>query len=151
MYMYQNPMQDWRVMRFKDFPKFIEDLKLAITDERSAILFYTELYKVAPTETARYSVKVALDDEKIHNKQLTSLYKRLTGEKPVIEVKKVEFKNFYNGLKEAFLDEVKAYEFYKEMYLSVNCQNIRDILYSIQHDEMEHATLFNWVHTEIKS
>jgi len=136
---------------FKDFPKFLENLKMAIADERSAIDFYTRLLAVAPTEIAKYSVQTALDDEKVHNKQLTQLYKRLTGHKPKIEVKKVEFRHFFDGLQKAFLDEVKAAEFYKEMYLSVFCPNIRDILYSIQHDEVEHATLFNWVHTEIKA
>ncbi|WP_339061390.1 ferritin-like domain-containing protein [Tepidibacillus marianensis] len=124
---------------------------MAITDERGAIDFYTRLLAVAPTEIAKYSVQTALDDEKIHNKQLTRLYKKLTGHKPVIVVKKVEFHHFFDGLQKAFLGEVKAAEFYKEMYLSVFCPNIRDILYSIQHDEVEHSTLFNWVHTEIKA
>ena len=135
----------------KNFPKFIEDLKAAILDERTAIIFYGELYKIAPTETARFSIKTALDDEIIHDRHLTALYVSLTGQQPVLIVKPVEFQHFYDGLRKAFLDEVKAFEFYKKMYLSTTCPNIRDLLYSIQHDEIEHATLFNWVHTEIKS
>lgn len=149
-YDYYNPQMNMMAARFRDFPQFLKDLTDAIADQRSAIVFYKELYEIAPTETAKYAVKVALDDEIIHNKKLTKLYQKLTGEKPEIEVKKVEFHHFYDGLKMAFLDEVKAYEFYKEMYLSTNCPTIRDLLYSIQHDEMEHATLFNWVHTELR-
>ncbi len=145
-----NPQIDWRMVRFYNYPKFIEDLKYAIADERSAIQFYSELYEKAPTDTAKYSIKTALEDEKEHNKALTDLYIRLTGHKPKVEVKEITFHHFYDGLKKAFLGEVEAYEFYKKMYLATNCPSIRDLLYDIQHDEMEHATLFNWVHTEIK-
>lgn len=143
------PQMDWMSLRFKDFHQFIKDLEAAIQDERSAIIFYTELYKIAPTEIARYAVKTALEDEIIHDKKLTKLYKHLTGTKPNVKVEPATFNHFYEGLQKAFLDEVEAFEFYKEMYLSVFCPTIRDLLYSIQHDEMEHATLFNWVHTEI--
>ncbi|MFT9485783.1 MAG: ferritin family protein [Tepidibacillus sp.] len=148
--MYRYPQMDWMSLRFKDFPQFLKNLKKAIADERAAIQFYKQLLTMAPTEMAKYSVKTALDDEKIHNKQLTQLYIRLTGQKPEIQVEKVEFQHFYDGLQKAFVDEVEAAEFYKEMYLSVFCQTIRDLLYSIQHDEIEHATLFSWVHGEIK-
>ena len=151
MYPMNYPGMDPRSMHFKDYPKFLKDLKTAIADERSAIDFYTRLLAVAPTEMAKYSVRTALEDEKVHDRQLTKLYKRLTGHKPKIKVEKVEFSHFFDGLKKAFVDEVEASEFYKEMYLSVSCPTIRDILYSIQHDEVEHAQLFNWVHTEIKA
>lgn len=147
---YNNQQMEWMRMRFIDYDKFLEDLKQAITDERTAINFYSELYKQAPTDMGKYSIKTAWEDERIHNKQLTRLYKQLTGMEPEIEVEEVKFHHFYDGLKKAFIDEVKAFEFYKDMYLSTNCQSIRDLLYSIQHDEIEHATLFNWVHTEIK-
>ncbi|MFV9510279.1 hypothetical protein [Tepidibacillus sp. LV47] len=151
MYPYSYPAIDPKLMYFKDFPQFLEDLKKAIADERNAIDLYTRLLKVAPTEMARNSVQTALADEKVHDIKLTRLYKQLTGHKPEIITKKVEFQHFFDGLQKAFIDEVKAAEFYKEMYLSVFCPNIRDILYSIQHDEIEHATLFNWIHTEIKA
>lgn len=149
--LYGNGHEGGDYMRlFKDYPKFISDLKEAIADERSAIDLYTRLHEIAPTETARYAVKVALDDEIMHDRKLTKLYVRLTGREPDVHVKRVEFHHFYDGLHKAFLDEVEAFEFYKEMYLSTYDLTIRDILYSIQHDEIEHATLFNWVHTEIK-
>lgn len=147
--MYPYAQTDWMSMKFKDFNQFIKNLELAITDERSAVIFYTELYKIAPTEMAKYAVKTALEDEIVHDKKLTKLYKYLTGSKPNIKLETVTFNHFYEGLQKAFIDEVKAFDFYKEMYLSVFCPTIRDLLYSIQHDEIEHATLFNWVHTEI--
>ncbi|OEG00005.1 hypothetical protein BHF71_06960 [Vulcanibacillus modesticaldus] len=145
-----NPQMNWMMVRFKNYPKFLDDLQLAIANERKTINFYTELYKIAPTEFARHSLKTALDDEKIHDKKLTKLYKYLTGSKPNIDFKDVEFNHFYDGLQKAFIGEIEAAEFYKEMYLSTNCQMIRDLLYSIQHDESEHAALFNWTFTEIK-
>ena len=145
-----NPNMNMMMSRFKDYPQFIKDLEAALVDEKSAALFYEELYNIAPTETAKYSLKIAMEDERNHYKQLKKLYIQLTGRKPKIKAVPIEYHHFYDGLKKAFLDQVEAYEFYKEMYLSTDCPTVRDILYSIQHDEMEHATLFNWVHTEIK-
>lgn len=145
-----NQVLDWRMYRFKNFPKFLEDLKIAIADEKSAIDFYNQLYEIAPTEIARFSFQTARDDEIEHYKKLTGLYRYLTGESPKVEAKQETFAHFYDGLQKSFLDEVRAFEFYKEMYLDTNCEAIRDILYSIQHDEMEHASLFNWTYTEIK-
>ena len=136
--------------RFKNYPKFLEDLKTAIADEKSAVEFYDQLYEIAPTEIAKFSLKTARDDEMEHYKKLRGLYRYLTGKNPNVQTKKETFAHFYDGLQKAFLDEVRAYEFYKEMYLDTNCQAIRDIIYSIQHDEMEHASLFNWTYTEIK-
>lgn len=136
--------------KFRDYPKFINDLETAIADERAAVLMYSELYRMAPTEFARYAVKTALEDEKVHDRRLTRLYIHLTGREPEIKVKEVKFQHFYDGLQMAFIDEVKAAEFYKDMYLATRCDPIRDLLYSIQHDEIEHATLFNWAHTELK-
>ncbi len=136
--------------KFRNYPKFISDLESAIVDERTAIVMYNELYRVAPTEFARYAVKTALEDEKVHNRRLTRLYIYLTGREPEIKIKDVKFQHFYDGLQMAFIGEVKAAEFYKEMYLATNCDPIRDLFYSIQHDEIEHAALFNWAHTELK-
>ncbi len=145
-----NQQADWKTNRFKNYPEFLKDLKKAIEDEKSAIEFYSQLYKIAPTEIARFSVKTALDDEKEHYKKLTGLYKYLTGNNPQVKANPEEFTHFYEGLQKAFLDEIRAFEFYKELYLATNCEAIRDIIYSIQHDEMEHASLFNWTYTEIK-
>lgn len=140
----------WTTTNFKNYKKFIKDLEKAIADERTAIDLYQRLYEIAPTEIAKYSIKTALKDEKQHNRELTHLYLQLTGKKPDIKVESVPFHHFYDGLQKAFLNQVEAFEFYKEMYLSTYYQPIRDLLYSIQHDEIEHATLFNWVHTELK-
>lgn len=145
-----SPGMDRMGNRFKNYNKFLEDLRKAIADERSAVIFYEELYRIAPTDFAKYAVKTALEDEKVHDRQLTRLYISLTGMEPKIVVNRVHFHHFYDGLQKAFVDEVKAFEEYKEMYLSTYDPLIRDILYSIQHDEIEHATLFNWVYTEIK-
>lgn len=150
MYHKDNPNMNMMMRRFRNYPKFLKDLEYAIADERAAIIFYKELYKITPTKIAKNSIKKALDDEILHDKSLTHLYKRLTGKDPMVKVKRIEFHHFYDGLQTAFLDEVKAYKFYKRMYLSTNCPAIRDLMYSIQHDEMEHATLFNWVHSELR-
>ncbi len=148
MYSYgsHNPIENW----FKNYQQFLDDLLFAIADERAAIDFYQRLYEIAPTEMAQYSLEAALNDEKKHDKQLTFLYKKLTGQEPDVKVEKVTFHHFYDGLEKAFIDEVEAYEFYKDMAQNAKCQSIRDLLYTIQHDEIEHATLFNWVHCELR-
>jgi len=146
-----NQQTDWKNIRFQNYPSFLADLRDAIAGERSAISLYSELLSVAPTEMAKYSLKIALADEKEHNRLLSQLYLQLTGQRPEVAVKRADFHHFYDGLKKSFINELKAFEKYKEMYLASNCPDIRDILYSIQHDEIKHATLFNWVHSEIKN
>ncbi|HJV47251.1 MAG TPA: ferritin-like domain-containing protein [Bacillota bacterium] len=130
---------------FRDYNRFIQDLRNSIKGEREAIAFYTRLAELAPSSYARNQVMFALRDEQRHNQMLTNLYIQLTGSRPGIRVSPQLPTNFISGLTTALNDELAAADTYKSMYLNALDRNIQNIFFDIMHDEHEHATRFAYV------
>lgn len=139
-------MQCW----FRDYYQFLQDIEDALADERAAAIFYDKLIAMAPTQWQKDQIKEARDDERKHYQMLHHLYVSLTGREPQVKEKVVPVTTFCAGLKEAFNDELGAADFYRSMMLSTYNQYIRDILFEIMTDEMEHATRFVFVSADAK-
>ena len=123
-------------------PLFLEMLQQAISGEASAVEFYTMLLAMAPSDFARDQVAHALADEKKHLANFSAVYHRLTGLQPRPEVSVPAFDTFLAGIEYAIIDELEAYEMYRDMLLMVSDQWIRDIMFDALTDEMEHAVRF---------
>lgn len=130
---------------FADYERFIADLYKAIGDEAEAAEFYTMLMKCAPNDFARDQIKHARDDERKHYGQLSRLYWCLTGRRPMIPKPRVEKVSYKKGLRIALDDELEAAEHYRSMLLATGNFGIRDLLFEIMTDEMEHATRFAFI------
>lgn len=125
---------------FKDRPGFLRDLGLAIRGEAEAIAYYTALLKIAPNPLAERNIEHILNDEKEHFQMFTELNYRLTGRKINVPIPQPpNLTNYPDALIQAFEDELEAVALYKAMYLNALTLPIRDTMFYIMMDEMEHA------------
>ncbi len=130
-----------------DCQKVFDAILKSIKREATAIDFYSRLLKVAPSVQAKEAVLHALEDEKIHLRDFTNLYVRMTGKQPNYQIIPVKFSTFKEGLRLAYRDELEAYEFYRDIYLMTQNITIRDVYLRGFTDEIEHATRFGFLLT----
>lgn len=146
---YYYPVYDHSFIRQNRYNSSIDNILKAIlngiSSEASAIDFYTRLAKAAATSEQRQAIEHALEDEKIHLRTFTQLYQTLTGKKPVYQTKITRFRNFQEGLRIAYEQELEAYETYRDNYLSTQDPMIRDAFFRAMTDEIEHALRFSHV------
>ncbi len=138
----------WHI--FRDPGEFIYNLNKAIKGQAEAIKFYKELRNIAPNTFHKRQVEHALEDERKHYHILGSLYNHLTDRRvqPVDEIP-VNIKSYREALKEAVEDELMAVELYRSMYLSTFDIAIRDLLFDIMNDEMEHADRLTLLYADL--
>jgi rubrerythrin len=139
-----------RELGFKDYPRFLSNLKRAIHDQAGAVRFYEELEKAAPREDKDF-INHALEDEKTHVQMFRKLYNRLTGKDVFAHAAKTEFPSYKDGIEIAFRRELEAAELYRDMYLSTKIPKVRDILFKAMTDEMEHAQRFSFLYNRPES
>jgi rubrerythrin len=130
---------------FKDPRLFMSQLTRAVNDEASAIKFYEVLEGMAPGRYRDF-VTHAKEDEMVHLHLLRRLYRRLTGHTPAVHAAATEFSTYKEGIQLAFRNELEAAELYRDMYLSTKVPKIRDVLFKIMTDEMEHAQRFSFLY-----
>lgn len=131
---------------FRNYTKFIAQLKQAIDDEASAAQFYTSLAAMTP-DAVRDFVTHARDDELTHLKMFRRLYRKLTGRDVEARASKTEFTDWQAGVEVAFRRELEAFERYRDMYLGTRIPSVRDVLFKAMTDEMEHAQRFLFLRT----
>jgi rubrerythrin len=135
---------------FTDYQRFLQMTLKAIFNERTAQLFYRDLGIRANTPFHKKMIQAALDDEIKHEKMLTNLYHRLTGNWPQVpRPTATEIADFQEGIKQAFTDEIEAAEMYRDLYLMTTLQWVRDLLFEIYTDESEHAQRFTFIRSEL--
>jgi len=66
-------------------------------------------------------------------------------------VKTLDFDNYIEGIEQAILDELEAYEFYRDIYLSSNNPIVKEIFFEAFTDENEHAAYLNYLYTRNKN
>jgi rubrerythrin len=127
------------------FQELLNAIFEGIKGEAAAIDFYSRLIKNAPNKKHREDIQHALEDEKIHLKKFTKLYKSLSGQDPVYQIKKTKYDTYEEGLRMAYEDELEAYEDYRNSYLLTQNLQVRDVFFLALTDEMEHATRFGFL------
>ena len=93
-------------------------------------------------------MKIA-EDERTHLQNFVNLYYTLTKRHPQYEVERIAINTFEEGLNEAFDDELKDYETYRNQYLKSKNQAIRDIFLRAFSDEIKHATRINSIKSSL--
>lgn len=136
---------------FRDYGRFISDLTKALNSEATAIHFYHGLLGSAENDVQRSYIEHAYKDENRHLQMFTYLYRKLTGNEPVISREKVSYGTFLAGIEKAIHSELEAAELYRDMFLAVRLPKVRDILFRAMTDEVEHAQRFNFIYTQLKA
>jgi len=114
-------------------------------DQANATAFYGQLLEQTPGEELKDYVRHAMEDEQKHYRVLGELYRELTGRTYETQAQPTEFANLRAGLKMAMDDEYEASEEYRDVYLRYNNLRVRDLFFELMHDELEHATRFQYV------
>lgn len=126
-----------------------EQLIKAMKGEAEARLFYERLISMAPNLQEAEIIRHFLDDEINHYRNFRMLYRRVTGTEPVLPpLVPPLFPNYVSGIEEAILDELEAYEFYRDLYLGSCNPMVRNIFFEALTDENEHAAHLNYLYTK---
>ncbi|WP_227762705.1 ferritin-like domain-containing protein [Zhaonella formicivorans] len=158
-YGWEPPYNQWnshypgpeRPRQFKNRQQFMMDLERGLHGEAEAIAFYTSLLRMAPDDLARRNIRHALEDERKHYRQFSELYRQLTGMSPEVPIPPpAVIPDYRKGLIEAFEDELEAAELYRGMYLNALTRAVRDLMFEIMTDEMEHADRFALLYAATK-
>jgi rubrerythrin len=116
-----------------------EDLLKALTGEAQAYYFYDRLAEMAPTEEEQAIIYGIQEDEAKHFNWFSMMLERIGGEIPQIPVGELP-KDYKEGVKKAFHDELEANEFYLDTAFQATVPYVeRNFLYASQ-DEQRHAT-----------
>ncbi len=125
-----------------------EELINAMQGEAEDKLFYERLMRMAPTREEADIIKQIRADEIKHYGAFEDLYRRMTGRNPrVPEPDKPTFRTYMEGVELAFFNELRAYERYKDLYLSTQNPRIRDVFLDAFTDENEHAQYIHWIYS----
>lgn len=128
-------------------------IKNSVNDETEDAAMYESLIKVAPNEEANEIIANIRNDEKIHNKLLRQIFTELTGVglPPNTETANYKKTNYIDGIKKAFMGELKAVEKYREILTYMPSKELYDKIFYIMIDEMKHATKYNYLITMYNS
>ncbi|MBL0386144.1 ferritin-like domain-containing protein [Tumebacillus sp. ITR2] len=134
---------------FQNQQEFLQMTARAIYNERQAQLNYRALYALAPTPFQKKMIQHALNDEIKHERMFTSIYQTLTGHAPQVpHPQHATVTTYAEGVRASFEDELEAAEMYRTMYLNTKLPWLRDRLFEIMTDEMEHAQRFTYVRAD---
>lgn len=126
-----------------------EQLIRAMKGEAEARLFYERLIQMAPNLQEAEIIRHFLNDEIKHYRNFRMLYRRLTGNEPVLPPLNLStFTTYVEGVEQAILDELEAYEFYRDIYLCSWNHMVRNIFFEALTDENEHAAHLNYLYTK---
>ena len=127
-------------------------IKNSINDEAEDAAMYEALINVAPNEEAKKIIQDIRDDEKIHNKLLREIFSEITG---VVLPQNLETAaypklTYIDGIKKAFMGELKAVEKYREILTYMPTKELYNKILYIMTDEMKHAIKYNYLITMYK-
>jgi len=124
----------------------------AIQGEAEARKYYKQLISIAPDEKEADIIEHLYEDETKHLSKFRMIFEMTTGKEPDIKsVKTLDFDNYIEGIEQAILDELEAYEFYRDIYLSSNNPIVKEIFFEAFTDENEHAAYLNYLYTRNKN
>jgi rubrerythrin len=121
----------------------------AMRGEAEARKYYKKLIGMAPNEKEADIIEHFYEDETKHLSKFRMLFEMITGNEPEISnAKSPDFDSYIKGIEQAIFDELEAYEFYRDIYLSSKNQLVRDIFFEALTDENEHAAHLNYLYTK---
>ena len=129
-----------------------EELIKAIKGEMEAKSFYERLItKTSDTESIKI-IKGIIKDEETHQAEFRKLYKALFKMDPAVPPSgsEIPIESFFDGLSTAIMDELSAYEFYRDIIMKCSESKVVSMLFfKAMTDENEHAMLENFMMNKV--
>ncbi|HSH25970.1 MAG TPA: ferritin-like domain-containing protein [Massilibacterium sp.] len=120
----------------------VKEIEKAINGEYSAIICYSKLANVAPTEEERNQILEIRQDEMIHLQQFAQIYVNLTGQQPKPKLIEECETEYVKGLEAALKDEQMTVDFYLKIGDETTYPSIKQIFHRAAKDEQNHAVWF---------
>lgn len=120
----------------------------AMQGEQDAIAYYEQLHRMTSDKQDMDLIQGIHDDEIKHYNMFANLYYRMTGQMPYTQPKQPQIDSFSAGVKQSVMDELEAYEFYRDIYLANNNPEVKNIFFEAMTDENEHAVKHNYMYTK---
>lgn len=124
-------------------------IRNSVADEAEDAAMYDALINIAPNEDAKEIITSIRDDEKIHNRLLREIFTELTGVVLPQSTGNANYEKttYLDGIKKAFMGELKAVEKYREILTYMPTKELYNKILYIMTDEMKHATKYNYLIT----
>ena len=124
-------------------------IKNSVLDETEDAAMYETLINIAPNNEAKEIIQSIREDEKLHNKLLRQIFAELTGVvlPPNSETTNYPKLTYLDGIKKAFMGELKAVEKYREILAYMPTKELYNKILYIMTDEMKHAIKYNYLIT----
>jgi len=124
-------------------------IRNSVADEAEDAAMYDALINMAPNQEAKEIITNIRDDEKIHNRLLREIFTKLTGVvlPPSSGNANYEKLTYLDGIKKAFMGELKAVEKYREILSYMPSKELYNKILYIMTDEMKHAMKYNYLIT----
>ena len=101
--------------------------------------YYKKLCKIAPDQKTLLILQNILKEEEKHYDKINAMYKKITGCMPIEEtIVDVNIISFSEGLKQAITEEISMMDLYKDLYISLKKNDLREIIFEIIMDELKH-------------
>lgn len=128
-------------------------IRNSVADETEDYNMYENLISVAPSEEAKEIITSIRDDEKIHGNILREVFTKINGVvlPPSTNTMDYEKTNYLDGIKKAFMGELKAVEKYREILTYMPNKELYNKILYIMTDEMKHAMKYNYLITMYNS
>lgn len=121
----------------------------AMQGEQDAIVYYEQLQRMAPDKRSAELIGHIRADEIKHWGAFGNLYARITGQYPSLPYPKTpQIASFIDGVEQSILDELEAYEFYRDVFLTNPSAEVRIVFLEALTDENEHAAKHNYMFTK---
>ncbi len=134
-------------------PKSVLNLiKEAMKSERHDRVKYKKMMEMTDDPNVKKQIKFAYDDEIKHYGMFRQIYYQLTGKLinfPIPE-KVEEYANIMDAVKSSIEGENDAVDAYRDIYAMLNNKHMRDMIFEIITDEIEHANRFVYLYAMLK-
>ena len=134
-------------------PKSVLDLIIqAMKAERHDTVKYKNMMEMTKDPEVKKQIKFAYDDEIKHYGMFREIYYQLT--RKVINIplpaKVEEYDNMMDAVKSSIEGENEAVDLYREIYSLLSNKHMRDMVFEIITDEIEHASRFVYLYAMLK-
>jgi len=134
-------------------PKSVLDLIIeAMKAERHDTVKYKKMMEMTNDPAVIKQIKFAYDDEIKHYQMFRQIYYQLTGRAINIplpaEVEKYD--NIMDAVKSSIEGEHEAVDLYRDIHAMLPNQRLRDMVFEIITDEIEHANRFVYSYSMLK-
>jgi len=131
--------------------KLSDIITICMENKQKSLSFYEELFCIIDQKDKSIINSITLDETK-HYKLLHCIYTLLNDSDPekTDTEKAVVSENISENIETAILEKAENTKLYRELMSSAFAAEIREMLFEIMTDEMNHAILLNYLYTKYR-